>query len=49
MDSHKNARLTPKGREEMVCAVVDSGWSKAAVARQFNTSAKTGRRPAMGA
>ena len=25
MDSHKNARLTPKGREEMVRAVADRG------------------------
>src|SRR5215472_13537405 len=41
MDTHKNARLTPKGREEMVRAVVDSGLSKAAAARKFNTSAKT--------
>jgi transposase len=41
MDSHNNARLTPKGREEMVRAVVDSGLSKAAAARQFNTSSKT--------
>ena len=41
MDSHKNARLTPKGREEMVRAVVDCGMSKAAAARQFNTTIKT--------
>lgn len=41
MDSHKNARLTPKGREAMVRAVVDSGLSKAAAARRFNTTAKT--------
>src|SRR5215472_7041479 len=33
MDTHKNARLTPKGREEMVRAVVDRGMSKAAAAR----------------
>ena len=38
MDTHKNARLTPKGREEMVRAVVDRGMSKAAAARQFNTT-----------
>jgi hypothetical protein len=30
MDTHKNARLTPKGREEMVGAVVEGGLSKAA-------------------
>jgi len=41
MDTHKNARLTPKGREEMVRAVVDGGRAKAAVARQFNTTSKT--------
>jgi transposase InsO family protein len=41
MDTHKNARLTPKGREEMVRAVVDRGLSKACAARQFNTSPKT--------
>ena len=41
MDSHKNARLTPKGREEMVRAVVDRGMSNAAAARQFNTTPKT--------
>src|SRR3954449_4987652 len=41
MDTHKNARLTPKGREEMVRAVVDCGMSKAAAARQFNTTMKT--------
>jgi transposase InsO family protein len=41
MDTHKNARLTPKGREDMVRAVVDYGRSKAAAARQFNTTPKT--------
>ena len=41
MNTHKNARLTPKGREAMVRAVVDRGLSKAEAARQFNTSAKT--------
>jgi transposase InsO family protein len=41
MDTHKNARLTPKGREEMVRAVVDRGMTQAAAAQQFNTSAKT--------
>lgn len=41
MDIHKNARLTPKGREEMVRAVVGRGMSKAAAARQFNTTVKT--------
>jgi transposase InsO family protein len=41
MDTHKNARLTPKGREEMVRAVVGGGLGKAAAARQFNTTPKT--------
>jgi len=41
MDTHKNARLTPKGREEMVRAVVDGGLSYAAAACKFNTTPKT--------
>ena len=41
MDTHKNAPLTPKGREMMVRAVVDEGLSKAAAARRFNTTPKT--------
>jgi transposase InsO family protein len=41
MGTHKNAHLTPKGREDMVRAVVDRGMSKAAAARQFNTTPKT--------
>ena len=41
MDTHKNARLTPKGREAMVRAVVDCGLSKAAAAERFNTTHKT--------
>jgi transposase InsO family protein len=41
MDTHKNAPLTPKGREAMVRSVVERGLSKAAAARQFNTTAKT--------
>jgi len=41
MDTHENARLTPKGREEMVRSVVQGGLSKAAAARKFNTTAKT--------
>jgi transposase InsO family protein len=41
MDTHKNALLTPKGREMMVRAVVDCGLSKAAAARQFNLTPKT--------
>ena len=41
MDVHNNARLTPRGREAMVRAVVDQGLTKAEAARRFNTSAKT--------
>ena len=41
MDTHKNARLTPKGREQMVRSVVDGGLSKAAAARRYNTTPKT--------
>jgi len=41
MDTHQNARLTPKGREEMVRDVVEAGLSKAAAARKYNTTAKT--------
>ena len=41
MDTHKNAPLTPKGREMMVRAVVDCGLSKAAAAGQFNITPKT--------
>jgi len=41
MDTHKNASLTPRGRGEMVRAVVDGGLSKAAAARRYNTSPKT--------
>jgi len=41
MDTHKNAGLTPKGREQMVRAVVGGGLGKAAAARQFNTTPKT--------
>ena len=41
MDTHKNAPLTPKGREMMVRALVDRGLSKAAAAGQFNITPKT--------
>ena len=41
MDVHKNARLTPRGREQMVRAVVDDGLTQALAARRFNTTAKT--------
>jgi transposase InsO family protein len=41
MDTHKNAPLTPKGREAMVRSVIEGGLTKAAAAVQFNTTAKT--------
>ena len=41
MNVHKNAALTPKGREQMVRAVVHCGQSKAETARSFKTSWKT--------
>jgi len=41
MDCHKNAPLTPKGREAMVRLVVDRGLSKAEAARRCNTTPKT--------
>ena len=41
MDTHKNAPLTPKGREAMVRSVVEGGLSKADAAYQFNTTPKT--------
>jgi transposase InsO family protein len=41
MNVHKNAPLTPKGREAMVRSVVDGGLSKADAADQFNTTPKT--------
>ena len=41
MDVHKNACLTPRGREQLVRAVVDDGLSKAEAARRFNTTPKT--------
>ena len=41
MNSHKNALLTPRGREPMVRVVVDGGLSKATVADLYKTSPKT--------
>ena len=41
MDVHQNARLTPKGREAMVRAVIDQGLSKTTAAREFHVSANT--------
>jgi leucine-zipper of insertion element IS481 len=44
MDTHKNARLTPKGREAMIRAVVDEGLTKTDAAQRFNTTSKTVRK-----
>ena len=41
MNSHKNALLTPKGREPMVRAVVEGGLSVVAAARLYRTTPKT--------
>src|ERR1700754_3407452 len=41
MNVHKNAPLTPKGREAMVRSVVDGGLSQADAADLFNTTPKT--------
>jgi transposase InsO family protein len=41
MNTHKNAVLTPKGREVMVRSVVEGGLSKADAAYQFNITPKT--------
>jgi transposase InsO family protein len=41
MDTHKNAPLTPKGREAMVRSVLEGGLSPAEAAYQFNTTPKT--------
>jgi transposase InsO family protein len=41
MDVHQNARLTPRGREDMARAIVDEGLTLAEAARRFNTTTKT--------
>ena len=41
MNVHKNASLTPKGRETMVRKCVDDGLPRAQVARLFQTTPKT--------
>ena len=41
MNTHNNARLTPKGREDMVRAVLEQGLTKASAAHRFNTTPKT--------
>ena len=41
MNVHKNARLTPKGREAVVRMMLEKGLSKAEAARLFQTTPKT--------
>ena len=41
MDTHKNASLTPRGREAMASSVIEGGLSKRAAAHQFHTTPKT--------
>jgi DNA-binding CsgD family transcriptional regulator/transposase-like protein len=41
MGTHQNAPLGPKGREQMVRAVLEHGMTQGAAARQFNTTQKT--------
>src|ERR1700678_1439380 len=41
MDTHKNASLTPRGREAIARSVMEGGSSKAAAARAFHTTPKT--------
>ena len=41
MGTHKNAPLTPNGREAMVRSVIEGGLTKAASAGQYNTTPKT--------
>ena len=41
MHTHKNSLLTPKGREQLVHAVLTEGMTKAATARRFKITTKT--------
>ena len=41
MNVHKNARLTPKGREAMVRDVTDRGLTQAEAARRHSTTEKS--------
>ena len=41
MDVHKNAKLTPRGREAMVKLVIESGWSQRRVAAAYHVDPKT--------
>ena len=44
MNIHKNARLTPHGRAEMVRQVCEAGRSARAVAREAKVTEKTVRK-----
>ena len=44
MDIHKNARLTPHSRAELVRRVVERGQTSKAVATAFGVCAKTVRK-----
>ena len=41
MDIHKNAKLTPRGREEMVKLVIEDGWSCRRAAASYQVDPKT--------
>jgi transposase len=42
MNSHKHARLTPKGRALLVIRVLEQGWSVAAASQAAGVSSRTG-------
>ena len=42
MNSHKHARLTPKGRALLVSRVLDEGWSVGAASEAAGVSKRTG-------
>lgn len=42
MNSHKHARLTPKGRALLVCRVLDEGWTVADASLAAGVSKRTG-------
>jgi len=42
MNSHKHARLTPKGRALLVSRVLDEGWSVGAASEAAGISKRTG-------
>ena len=42
MNSHKHARLTPKGRALLVCRVLNEGWTVATASAAAGVSKRTG-------